>query len=102
MNRDMFLSFGTKPTKVFIKSLNQDIYIRELSYAAAIGLGRIIDPAERVVMTVISSVCDADGKYLFIEDDTKLIAQNFNFMTLQEIAAKVAEITVFTDDDLVK
>ncbi|MGL4843816.1 MAG: hypothetical protein ACRC2Y_04250 [Aeromonas veronii] len=102
MNRESFLALGTKPKKVRIKSINQDIYLRELSYAAAVGLGRISDPAERVVITVISSVCDEAGNLLFLEDDTKLISQNFNFMTLQEIAAKVAEITTFTDDDLVK
>lgn len=102
MNRDKFLSFGTKPHKVHIENINEDIYIRELSYAAAISLGRMMDPAERVVTTVVACVCDEHGNLMFTEDDTKLIAMNFNFMTLQEIASKVAEITTFTNDDLVK
>ncbi|MFL1802341.1 hypothetical protein ACJW8F_13250 [Plesiomonas shigelloides] len=103
MNRKDFIAkLGIKPIKVHIQSLNDDVYIRALSYKGAVAVATCTNPIDRAVTTVINSVCDHTGKLIFNANDVDLISDNFSYAAIQDIAYEVSKITKVTPADTVK
>lgn len=102
MNKDQFLALGVKTHKVNIESINSEVFIKEMSYAAAIAVNQCKSVYERAVVTLIHCLCDENGKTLFTMDDLNQVSETMSYYTIQEIAGAVADISVVTDSDLVK
>ncbi|EGR0697663.1 hypothetical protein EX461_18020 [Vibrio parahaemolyticus] len=102
MNKTEFLSYGAKIHKVKLETINKEVYLREMSYAGAVACNQCKTIYERAVVTLIYSLCDETGKNIFTMEDLDVISSTMTYNTIQEIAVKVAELSVTTNEDLVK
>lgn len=105
MNKECFLQLAIKPKKITVKELNNaEIYVKPLSYALSVSLGEIEDTVQRAVLMVVQCVCDEHGQSLFsnTEEDIELISNQFTYHAIVEIAGKISQITMSSDEDLVK
>lgn len=93
---------GLKPTKIYIKSLDTELNLRELSYKGAMTVAQALNPVDRAVATVVNSLCDDEGKLIFSNDDVETLADTFSFSVIQEIAYEVSNLTKVSPSDTVK
>ncbi|HHG3075759.1 TPA: hypothetical protein ACPVXB_001017 [Vibrio parahaemolyticus] len=102
MNKELFLQMGLKPVKTYIKSLDKDLYLRELSYAGVAAIAQSKNPIDRAVLALIFSLCDENNKLIFTLDDAQVIAETFTFETIQEISHEVHKLTKCSPSETVK
>ncbi|HDI3263894.1 TPA: hypothetical protein PMC50_002515 [Vibrio cholerae] len=93
MNKETLLKMGVKAVKKHIPSLNDDVYVKELSYAGAIASAKAKDSSERVLTLIVYTLCDENGVLLFTEEDKEQVANTFSYLTLNEIAIASSDIT---------
>lgn len=105
MNREAFMQFAIKPKKITVEHFNNaEIYVKPMSYAVASAIEAEEDTLKRCIMIMIACVCDDHGNALFTnsDEDVQLIAEQFTYYAIVEIAGKVSNITSATDSALVK
>lgn len=102
MNKATFLSKGLKPRKVMIPSIETEVHVLPMSYAAAMAMGQVENNAERALVAVVFGLVDTKGKAIFTLEDKEELATSMTYLTIQEIAAEIMNISSIGSDSLVK
>lgn len=102
MNKSAFLAKGIQPKKVMIPSIDAEVFVRPMSYAASVAISEAETALERTLVAVIMGLVDKTGKALFTMDEKEELASAMTYQTIQEIAAEILGISSIGSDNLVK
>ncbi|KJR15237.1 hypothetical protein [Vibrio parahaemolyticus] len=102
MNKETFLSKGVKARKVHIKTLNETVNIRPLSYNAFVELSKCEDVVQEALIITSFGLLNDDGTRMFSESEIQTLGESMEYATITEIASEITSISLIGSNNLVK
>jgi len=100
ITKEMLFSRKTKIEKVFIKSLDDHIYVREFVVSERNKL-RDIDNIDYQFLSLILGICDKDGKAIFTYEDIPQM-EKMSQLVADELFLAVVKTNDPDDKDAIK